>query len=247
MKPPIVSAISLTFASTIDHRVNAGYDAHAQMKNQSLRRHERGKARTAFVAVLLLLCLGIVIFLRVGKWLVREDALEKCAAIAVLSGAMPERALQAAEIYRAGYAPEVWITQPTQPKQTMSGLGVAFEGEEEYSKRVLIRQGVPESAIRILTPTIVNTADEVRVLADALQSRKSTVLIVVTSKAHTRRVHALWNKLENGRGRLIVRASTADSFDPLHWWRSTHDALDVVREVLGLFNVWAGLPLKPSN
>jgi len=23
--------------------------------------------------------------------------------------------------------------------------------------------------------------------------------------------------------------------------------LDVVREVLGLFNVWAGLPLKPSN
>jgi len=217
------------------------------MINQVRKRNEQGAARAALVAAFLLLCMGVVIFLHVGKWLVREDALEKCAAIVVLSGAMPERALQAAEIYRAGYAPEVWITQPTQPKKTMSALGISFDGEEEYSRRVLIRQGVPESAIRILTPTIVNTADEMKVVADVLQSKKSTVLIVVTSKAHTRRVHALWGKLEHGRGRLIVRAATADSFDPPHWWRSTHDALDVVREVLGLFNVWAGLPLKPSN
>lgn len=239
--------MSLSFASKIDHPGNAGYDAHAQMTNQLRKRCEQGAARTAFVAAFLLLCVGIIIFLGVGKWLVREDALEKCTAIVVLSGAMPERALQAAEIYRAGYAPEVWITEPTHPKQTMSALGITFEGEEEYSKKVLIHRGVPESAIRILAPTIVNTADEMRVVADALQSRKSSVLIVVTSKAHTRRVRALWDKLENGRGRLIVRASTADSFDPSHWWRSTHDALDVVREVLGLLNVWAGLPLKPSN
>jgi uncharacterized SAM-binding protein YcdF (DUF218 family) len=215
------------------------------MKSRKRKRNEQGKVRTTFVAGLLVLCLGVVVFLRVGNWLVREDALEKCTAVAVLSGAMPDRALQAAEIYRAGFAPEVWITQPTQPKQMMSALGVPFDGEEEYSKRVLIRQGVPENAIRVLTPTIVNTADEMKVLADTLQSRKGSTVIVVTSKAHTRRVHALWNKLENGRGQIIVRATTTDSFDPSHWWQSTHDALDVVREVLGLLNVWAGLPLKP--
>jgi hypothetical protein len=247
MKPPKVSAISLSFASTIDHPRSGGYDAHAPMKSQKRKRNEQGKVRANFVAAILLLSLGIVVFSRVGKWLVREDALEKCTAIVVLSGGMPDRALQAAEIYRAGYAPEVWITQPTQPKQMMGALGVPFDGEEEYSKRVLIRQGVPENAIRMLTPTIVNTADEMKVLADTLQSRKGSIVIVVTSKAHTRRVHALWNKLENGRGRVIVRATAMDSFDPSHWWRSTHDALDVVREVLGLFNVWAGLPLKPSN
>jgi DUF218 domain len=245
MNPPKASATSLSFASAIDHPGGAGYDAHGQMKSRKRKRNEQGKVRTTFVAGLLVLCLGVVVFLRVGNWLVREDALEKCTAVAVLSGAMPDRALQAAEIYRAGFAPEVWITQPTQPKQMMSALGVPFDGEEEYSKRVLIRQGVPENAIRVLTPTIVNTADEMKVLADTLQSRKGSTVIVVTSKAHTRRVHALWNKLENGRGQIIVRATTADSFDPSRWWRSTHDALDVVREVLGLLNVWAGLPLKP--
>lgn len=218
-----------------------------KMPYQRPTKDQRGKGRALFVAAVLLICLGIVVFFRVGNWLVREDNLEKSAAIAVLSGGMPERAVQAAEIYRAGYASEVWITQPTQPKQRMDGLGVAFDGEEEYSKRVLIHEGVPEKAIRILTPTIVNTADEMKVIGKGLESKNGTVVIIVTSKAHTRRVHALWDKLESGRGRLIVRAATTDSFDSSHWWRSTHDALDVVREVLGLFNVWAGLPLKPSN
>jgi hypothetical protein len=164
-----------------------------------------------------------------------------------LSGAMPERALQAAEIYREGYAPEIWITQPSEPKQTMSALGVPFDGEEVSSRRVLMREGVPEKAIRILSPGVVNTADEVGVIADSLKRAPGTTAIVVTSKAHTRRVRALWNHLEARRGQIIVRAAEGDSFDAVHWWRSTHDALDVVREVLGLFNVWAGLPLKPAR
>ncbi|HWZ98353.1 MAG TPA: YdcF family protein [Candidatus Dormibacteraeota bacterium] len=217
------------------------------MRHQIPQPGQRGACRAALVAALLLICLGGAIFLRVGHWLVREDALQKSTAVVVLSGAMPERALQAVEIYRAGYASEVWITQPTQPKRTMETLGIPFEGEEEYSRRVLVHEGVPEQAIRILSPTIVNTADEMGAIADTLKREKGTAVIVVTSKAHTRRVHALWNKLENGRGQIIVRAAAADSFDPGGWWRTTHDALDVVREILGLFNVWAGLPLKPSS
>src|SRR5215475_2056085 len=110
---------------------------------------ERGSGRIKIIAVLLLLCLGALCFFRVGFWLTRTDALEKSAAIVVLSGAMPERALEAAEIYRSGYAPEVWITQPLQPKQAMQTLGIPFDGEEEYNRRVLVRQGVPQNAIRI--------------------------------------------------------------------------------------------------
>jgi uncharacterized SAM-binding protein YcdF (DUF218 family) len=205
---------------------------------------ERGSARAVFIAAILLVCLAAVIFLRLGHWLVREEPLSKSTAIVVLSGGMPVRALQAAEIYRAGYAPEVWLTQPTEPKSTMAKLGVPFEGEEENSRRVLIHEGVPEKAIHVLAPSIVNTADETEVIANSLKQTKGATAIVVTSKAHTRRVRALWNHLEAGHGQIIVRTAQMDSFDPAHWWRSTHDALDVVREVLGLFNVWAGLPLK---
>lgn len=205
---------------------------------------ERGSARAVFIAAVLLICLAVLIFLRVGHWLVREDPLGKSTAIVVLSGGMPERALEASKIYRAGYAPEVWLTQPTEPKRAMAKLGVSFEGEEESSRRVLVHEGVPEKAIRVLAPGIVNTADEMAVLANSLQQTKGGTVIVVTSKAHTRRVRALWNHLEATHGKIILRAAETDSFDAAHWWRSTHDALDVVREVLGLLNVWAGLPVK---
>ena len=60
---------------------------------------------------------------------------------------------------------------------------------------------------------------------------------------HTRRVRALWRALTRDQSRAIVRAASADSYDGDHWWRNTRDALDVVREVLGLMNTWAGLPL----
>lgn len=177
----------------------------------------------------------------------REDSLQASTAIVVLSGGMPERALEAAEIYRGGHAPEVWLTTPIEPKRTMTSLGIAFDGEEESSRRVLIKYGVPERAIRVLQPAIVNTADEMAVIAETLENAHGVRAIVVTSKAHTRRVHGLWNRLESGRGQILVRAARTDAFDPTHWWRTTHDALDVVREVLGLVNVWAGLPLKPTR
>ena len=217
------------------------------IRNQARRLHNRGRARTWLVALVLCLCLGVLCFLRIGNWLVREDPLRPSNAIVVLSGAMPERALEAAEIYHAGLAPEVWITQPTEPKYTMTTLGIPFDGEEEYSRRVLVKHGVPERAIRILQPPIVNTADEMNTIAATLQNAHGLSVIVVTSKAHTRRVHGLWNRLEARRGQIIVRAARTDSFDPSHWWRTTHDALDVVRELLGLLNVWAGLPLKPTR
>ena len=218
------------------------------MKRTMRVRHcEQGRARTWLVAILLLLCVVVLLFLRVGNWLVREDPLQPSTAIVVLSGGMPERALEAAEVYRAGYAPEVWLTVPAEPKQTMASMGLAFDGEEEYCRRVLVKYGVPERAIRVLQPVIVNTADEMNTIAATLQSAHGARVIVVTSKAHTRRVRGLWNRLESGRGQILVRAARTDSFDPSHWWRTTHDALDVVREVLGLMNVWACLPLKPTR
>jgi uncharacterized SAM-binding protein YcdF (DUF218 family) len=205
-----------------------------------------GSARHVVIAALLLLCLGTLIFFRIGFWLMREDPLEKASAIVILSGGMPERAIEAAAIYRTGYAPEVWVTQAAQPREEMQSLGVPFDGEEEYSRRILIHEGVPANAIRILAPPIVNTADEMHTIAGTLP-RNGATIIIVTTKAHTRRVHALWSRLGAGRARIIVRAAAGDSFDPARWWHSTRDALDVVREVLGLLNVWAGLPLHPAR
>ena len=193
------------------------------------------------------LLLALMIFFGVGCWLVAEDPLGKAKAIVVLSGAMPVRAIEAAKLYREGYAPEVWLTHSTEPAETLQEMGIPFAGEDHYDTLVLIHEGVPAEAIHVLEPPIVNTADEIKVAASALARAKGEAVILVTTKVHTRRVRLLWRRLASGQGQAIVRAASGDPFDPGHWWRNTRDALDVVREVLGVLNAWAGLPLHPAR
>lgn len=208
------------------------------------------RSRRRFIlAAIACVFLGLVLvaFFGVGRWLIVEDPVGKAHAIAVLSGRMPVRALEAAKLYRQGYAPEVWLTHTAEPGESLKAIGIPFEGEEVYSARVMIHEGVPAGAIHVLEPPIVNTADEVRVISNALEREKERSVILVTSKPHTRRVRLLWRKLAPGDCRAIVRAASEDPFDPRYWWRSTGDALDVVREVLGILNAWAGLPLTRTR
>jgi uncharacterized SAM-binding protein YcdF (DUF218 family) len=189
----------------------------------------------------------VVCFFSVGRWLVVEDTLVQARAIAVLSGGMPLRAMEAAKLYREGYAPEIWLTHSAEPAATLGEMGIPFAGEDFYNTRILVHEGVPAGAIRVLDPPIVNTADEINAITAALEKEKDRTAILVTTKAHTRRVRLLWRKLGSDRENAIVRAASGDPFDPRHWWRTTSDVLDVVREVLGLMNAWAGLPLHPEK
>ncbi len=210
-------------------------------------RWRSGVLRLLFVSGCVGLALAAVIFFGLGRWLVVEDPLAKAQAIVVLSGAMPLRAVEAAKLYREGYAPEIWLTHSTEPGKTLEEMGIPFFGEDRYNKLLLIHEGVPAEAIHVLDPAIVNTADEIRVAAAARKSGKDAAMILVTTKAHTRRVRLLWRRLAPSQARVIVRAASTDPFDPGHWWRTTSDALDVVREFLGLLNAWAGLPLHPAR
>src|SRR5260370_1536620 len=179
------------------------------------------------------LVLAAVIFFGVGRWLVVEDPLVKARAIVVLSGAMPLRAVEAAELYREGCAPEIWLTRSTAPGETLEKMGIPFSGEDYYNARVLIHEGVPAEAIHALEPRIVNTADEIKVVAAALGRESNRTVIFVTTKAHTRRVRLLWPTLVPGQGRAIVRPASGDSFHPPPWWRTANDALQLAREVPG--------------
>jgi uncharacterized SAM-binding protein YcdF (DUF218 family) len=200
------------------------------------------------IGVLLLMLAGIYAFLHAGLWLVREDPLQKSQVIVVLSGGLPDRAVAAAQIYRDGLASQVWLTQPLQPGASMEDLHLPYAGEEQYDRMVLIGQGVRPGDIRLLTPRVLNTADELRAVAEALDQQPGATAIIVTSRAHTRRVRALWRIISPGdRGRLLVRASTEDPFDAEHWWRTTNNALAVVREYFGLLNAWSGLPLSHTK
>jgi hypothetical protein len=139
-----------------------------------------------------------------------EDPLDKAQAIVVLSGRIPMEAKEAAHLYHAAYAPQVWLTRANEPAASLQEMHSAYLGDDFFNSRVLVHEGVPSNAIRVLEPPIGNTADEVRAMAAELEQEKGATVIIVALKAHTRRVRTLWRELTGGRGRAIVRAASTD-------------------------------------
>lgn len=222
----------------------------AMMGEKNSEKAPSGHRRTGRIAlgiVAAALLAVVVLLLGVGHWLVRQDPLEKAQAIVVLSGRMPMRAMEAAKLYRDGYAPQVWLTHSSEPGASLSAMEINYVGEDVYNVQVLTHEGVPATAIRLLRPPTFNTADEIAATSEEMASENDSTVIIVTSKVHTRRVGILWHRLANGRGRAIIRAASDDPFEPGHWWRTSGEALDVVRECLGILNAWAGMPLRPSH
>jgi len=189
---------------------------------------------------------GLAFMLGVGHWLVKEDSLQKASAIAVLSGNFPARALEAASLYRNGYAAEIWLTRPGTQAEELAELGIHYPSEADFNYQVLRRQGVPAKAIHVLDSPVINTQDELEVISSALRQKNIATVIVVTNKAHTRRVHELWNKLDSSSGKIIVHAISKDDFQPSAWWTRTGDTHQVIHEVFGMINLWAGLPMQSS-
>lgn len=205
-------------------------------------------ARWLLAAAILLILAGVAIaFFGVGTWLVVEDPLVHSDAIVVLSGRLPERALEAARLYKAGYADQVWISPPPSPAEELKAMHISYVGEDFYNEKVLIVMGVPADSIRILDEPDVNTEAEVRQISGTLRSSQLHSVIIVTSKPHTRRVRTIWHKLAGSDLRMIVHYPDDDSYDGAHWWRHTRDGLDVMRETLGLLNAWAGFPARPNG
>ncbi len=191
--------------------------------------------------------LASTVFFTVGKWLVVEDPLVHADVIVVLSGRLPERALEAARIYKGGYADQVWISPPVSPVADLKAMNISYLGEDFYNEKVLMARGVPPDAIRILDRPDANTEAEVRQIVEDLRSLNFHSVIIVTSKPHTRRVRTIWRKVVGSEPRMMVHYAQDDTYDGARWWRHTQDALDVVRETLGLLNAWAGFPLRPSQ
>lgn len=201
----------------------------------------------AFFVLLLVGAAAVFAFRHAGRWLICVDSPGHADAIVVLSGSLPYRAEAASDIFLAGDAPVIWISRPQNPSPVLNEIGITYVGEEGYNREVLIRKGVPESVVTIFPRTIVDTEEEVEEISQLMRQEGKGSVIIVTSPQHTRRVRALWDCLAGKDQRLIVRPATEDPFDADHWWRNTRDALSVLREYLGLFNVWLGLPVRPYS
>lgn len=201
-----------------------------------------GVRRSALILAPILI-LSIFALSRLGSFLVVQDPLAKADAIFVLGGTRYERPLEAVELYKAGWAPRITLMRQIADNGELELMKrrVPYRREVDEQVEVLVRLGVPASAI-----TVLNEANSTAEEADALYAIGTrehwTRVIIVTSKQHTRRARLVMRRRMAGTGvEVVVRPSRLDDADVDRWWRNRSTLRFTLFESQRLLGYWIGV------
>jgi uncharacterized SAM-binding protein YcdF (DUF218 family) len=157
----------------------------------------------------------------IGGFLIVRDPPAPAGAIVVLAGSLPDRILEAVDLYQAQLAPRIILTR----EAALPGIDVlrARGGSlpEPYEENVRIAQqlGVPAVAISVLPEPVGSTLEEEQELVRYLRGQRIESILLVTSKAHTRRARLTFRTLAAGALRIAVCPSPYDPFEADNWWK----------------------------
>jgi uncharacterized SAM-binding protein YcdF (DUF218 family) len=198
--------------------------------------------RSAIVLAPVLL-IGIFALRGLGSWLVVQDPLAKTDAIFVLGGTRFERPLEAVELYKAGWAPRIALMRQVADygEVHLMQLGIPYPREVDAQVEVMVRLGVPQSAITIFNEAN-STAEEADTLYEAATANHWSSVIIVTSKQHTRRARLVMTRRTAPLGlTLLTRYSRYDQADTERWWTNRSTLRFTLFETQRLFGYWIGV------
>src|SRR5437773_1191894 len=180
----------------------------------------------------------IPILREIASFLIVEDSLRPSAAIVPLGGQTPFREMEAAKLYRAGWAPAVVIVPgvPSKESEALQELGIKRAEEWELRRDILIQQGVPPTAIIVPQGKAGGTLEELQAVYAALRSKEAPV-ILVTSKYHTRRTGLTWHYVTAGRSHGIIHRSSSFNTGRIdHIYQDPHEPHPRLKLVYGDLN-----------
>lgn len=206
------------------------------------------------LAALVALAVATLPLLRAaGRFLVEDDPLQHADAIVVLAGSYPDRILEAAALYRDGWAPRLILCREPENAgfRKLRALGVRVPRPFEINRTVAEQLGVPADAITVLDRPAASTVSEADVVLAEIQARGYRSILLVTSKYHSHRAGLIYRHLAGGRVAVIVRAARDDDFQPDAWWRDRASARRVAIEYQKLLTFllvdrWRMPPVTPA-
>jgi uncharacterized SAM-binding protein YcdF (DUF218 family) len=156
-----------------------------------------------------------------GSFLIVRDAAQPADAIVVLSGSLPDRILEAVDLYQAHLAPRIILTRgPALPGlAVLRQRGGTVQEAHEVNLTIAQQLGVPADAIAVIPTRVSSTIAEARVVVAYLRAQGLKSILLVTSKTHARRAAMTFRHLAGDSVQIAVCPSPYDPFTPDNWWR----------------------------
>lgn len=195
-------------------------------------------AATCFALVALL----TVSFIYASSLLVVEVPPQRADVGLVLAGHFG-RALYAADLYHQGFIPRIWISRPEREKSLvqLDSLGVPYPRQEEITRAILLKKGVPDDRIEVIGDGMVSTIAEARFVAGLLEKQPEIhSLLLITSRFHVRRAQAIFDRVVVSTipVHILTVGSPYDGFIADQWWRDRDSAREVLLESAKLLLFW---------
>jgi uncharacterized SAM-binding protein YcdF (DUF218 family) len=207
--------------------------------------HPPTRKRWKKLRIFLGICLGILLLSAVmhrpilrgiGHFLIVQDALRETPAIFVLSGNSLDRGKEAAKLYHQGWAPRI-VCLGGEPHSTLELYGIHDLGFE-MTKRVLLEEGVPNSAIDSL-PEGTSTFEEFVAIERYCKQHRLQQITVVSSLFHTRRIDEFFRLRLHLQGiEIVLRGADESMFEEDAWWKAEPGLLFVNSEYIKLLYYW---------
>lgn len=188
---------------------------------------------------------GVVILLvllrQAGNWLIDTDQPAPADLMVVMMGPVPDRALQAVDLFKSGVAHAIVFTDEYQPgAEQLKPFGIELETTAQVFRKALVKLGVPDTAIQILPYISSSTVDEAINLGKFLQDNpKSGRVIVVSSSYHTRRTKMIFKKLTkllDHQTTFIISPNPYTEFNSRQWWTDRMSTKLLVLEYIKMMN-----------
>ena len=170
------------------------------------------------------------LLVEIGKaWSVNNPA-RKTDAIVVLGGGLENRPEAAANIYRSGVAP--LILYMNVKLTAVERMGIDFS-ETEYTRRVLLSNGVPQKAMENIGTNVASTYDEAKAVRDWAQRTRAKSIEIVTDVFHTRRARWVFQKELKGTGvEIHIAGVPTEEYDGTNWWRHEEGVIAFQNEIV---------------
>jgi|LSQX01.2.fsa_nt_gb uncharacterized SAM-binding protein YcdF (DUF218 family) len=203
----------------------------------------KSKFRKLISAILIVAISGMVYILSMGHILTREDELKKADVIVVLLGSIPDRILQAVDLYKDGYGDKIIMVETEKiGNEVLIEKNVNVALQEEINEAIALQLGVPEEDIIILEGNAKSTQDEAVKIRDFLSSKPEiSSIMLVTSKSHSFRAAAIFEKALaklDKEVRVISYPTKYDPFDPGKWYQDRNQIEQVIFETIKLLNFY---------
>lgn len=157
-----------------------------------------------------------------GRFVVSTDEPVAADAIVVLAGSVPDRILEAVDLFREGWAPRIVLTK----EAGMPGLdelrrrGVEVPERHDLNLTIALQLGVPREAIVLLDAPANSTVSEADVVLDHLRASGARRALIVTSKMHSFRAGLIYRDRAGPGLEIVAVAARHDPYRGDGWWRS---------------------------